>query len=141
MLHMKLISFLGLSCSRFLRRLWLNEDGATAIVTGIVMIVLMGFAGLAVEVGLWYGDRRSAQTVADAAALGAAYRIYEKGPEIDDIVEAGEADAARNGYVDGEGEISLTVSNRSTARATERRTCWTRSSASEWRTPRRRQRR
>ena len=109
--HMKPFSSLGLCCSRFLRRLWLNEDGATAVITGIVMIVLMGFAGLAVEVGLWYGDRRAAQTAADAAALGAAYRIYENGTEADDIVEAGEADAARNGYIDGEDGISLTVTN------------------------------
>lgn len=103
----------------FAARLVRDDAGATAIITGLVMVMLMGFAGLAVEVGLWYGERRSAQTAADAAALGAAYKIYESGTndagEIeameDDLVARAEADSARNGYTNGEEGVVLTLNN------------------------------
>ena len=38
-----------------------DRTGATAVVIGLCMTVLMGFAGLAVDVGLWYADKRAAQ--------------------------------------------------------------------------------
>ncbi len=106
-------------CRRLLSLFWREDTGATAIVTALVMTMLMGFAGLAVEAGLWYGDRRSEQTAADAAALGAAYRIYEAGTndpdEIEDledeIVTAGEESSARNDYTNGEDGVVLTINN------------------------------
>lgn len=106
-------------CRKWLSLYWHEDAGATAIITALVMTMLMGFAGLAVEVGLWYGDRRSAQTAADAAALGAAYRIYEEGSDDesdiegieDEIVAAGEASAERNDYINGEDGVVLTLNN------------------------------
>ncbi len=96
---------------RAFRRLWREDKGATAIITGVVISVLMGFTALAVEVGLWYGDRRASQTAADAAALGAGYEIYEVGSDSTDITAAGEADADRNGYTNGADGVVLTVNS------------------------------
>ena len=106
-------------CRRSLSLFWREDTGATAIVTALVMTMLMGFAGLAVEAGLWYGDRRASQTAADAAALGGAYRIYEEGTNDpdeladleDEIVTASEESAARNDYVNGEDGVVLTINN------------------------------
>ena len=45
-----------------------DRSGATAVVIGLTMTVLLGFVGLAVDAGVWYADRRSAQGAADSAA-------------------------------------------------------------------------
>jgi len=96
-------------------RLWREETGATAIITAITLSVLMGFTALGVEVGSWYAERRALQTAVDAAALGAGYRIYKQGHDADGIVEAGIADAARNGFTDGALGVELTVTNPPTS--------------------------
>lgn len=93
------------------RNLWREESGATAIITAITLAILLGFTALGVEVGSWYGERRALQTAADAAALGAAYEIYKHGKDSDGIAEAGQGDATRNGFTNGEAGVDLTVSN------------------------------
>jgi hypothetical protein len=98
-------------CQGFLRRLRRDESGATAIVTALVMTTMIGFIALGVEVGLWYGERRSIQTASDAAALGAAYKIYEDGKTASGITAAGKAEATRNGYTDGENNVTLTINH------------------------------
>ena len=49
-----------------------DERGVTAVIVGLSMTTLMGFSALAVEVGLWYADKRLAQNAADVAAYSAA---------------------------------------------------------------------
>lgn len=97
--------------SRFLRALDRSESGSTAIITAIALTLVVGIGALATEVGLWYAERRALQTAADAAALGAAYQIYRDGTDSDNIVPEGEKSAARNGFTNGQGGITLTVSN------------------------------
>ena len=109
MLLSSLAGSLALQCRNTLKRLWHEESGATAITTALVMSVLMGFTALGVEVGLWYGDRRAQQTAADAAALGAAYKIYEYGFDADGIIEEGKAHASTNGYTDGAESVTVLV--------------------------------
>jgi hypothetical protein len=94
-----------------LGRLWRDEVGATAVITALVLTTMIGFTALGVEVGMWYGERRSMQTASDAAALGAAYKIYEDGKGVSGISTAGETEATRNGYTDGENSVSLTVNS------------------------------
>jgi len=103
------LSRLWFECRRSLRRLLREEGGATAIMTAVVMSVMLGFTALGVEVGLWYGERRAQQTAADAAALGAAYKIYEEGFEAEGIVEAGKAQSSTNGYTDGVESVTVSV--------------------------------
>jgi hypothetical protein len=50
-----------------------KEEGFVAITLAVVLVALIGFVALAVDVGVLYGARTSAQSVADAAALAGAY--------------------------------------------------------------------
>ena len=49
-----------------------DERGAVLIITVIMLVVLLGIAALAVDLGYAYEMRRQVQNTADAAALGAA---------------------------------------------------------------------
>jgi Flp pilus assembly protein TadG len=52
---------------------WLNDDrGAVGLFTAVVVVVLFGFLGLAVDVGAMYDERRQLANGADAAALAIA---------------------------------------------------------------------
>lgn len=51
----------------------LGEDrGAIAVLVGLLMVVLMGFAAISIDVGRLYVERRQLQNGADAAALAVA---------------------------------------------------------------------
>lgn len=52
-----------------------NERGNAVVLTAISLIVCLGFAGLAVDGGLFYVRHQRLQTAADAAALAAARRL------------------------------------------------------------------
>jgi len=57
-----------------------NSRGATAVIVAICILMLLGFAALAIDVGYLYTTRNELQNVADAAALaGAGYlgSVYE----------------------------------------------------------------
>ena len=49
-----------------------DERGAVAVVVGLMLVVLVGFAAIAVDVGAMYSQRAQLQNAADAAALAAA---------------------------------------------------------------------
>jgi hypothetical protein len=48
-----------------------DERGASAIILALAMLVMLGFAALAVDSGLGFGDRRQQQSAADVGALAA----------------------------------------------------------------------
>jgi len=50
-----------------------KQRGAVAIITGLAMVVLVGFAGLALDGGRLYLTKTELQNAADACALAAAY--------------------------------------------------------------------
>src|SRR6185436_11786976 len=97
------------ACRRVLRRISRDQNGATAITTALVLLVLVGFVGLGTEVGMWYAERRAMQNASDAAALGAGFDIYENGKKSTGIVAAGQADSARNGFTNGTNNVTVTV--------------------------------
>src|ERR1700746_3953414 len=49
-----------------------SERGQTFVLLVGFMFVLLGFCALAIDVGLWYQDKRAVQSDADAAALAGA---------------------------------------------------------------------
>ena len=53
-------------------RLKSEEDGATAVIVAISLVVLFGMGALVIDVGNLYWERRQLQNGADAAALAAA---------------------------------------------------------------------
>ena len=65
------------------RKLHSSESGQAAVLLVLAMIVLLGFAALAVDGSMVYSDRRFAQSGADAASLagaGAAASVVDTQP-------------------------------------------------------------
>lgn len=63
---------------RVWRRLWRDERGVVAIAVAILLPVLIGFAGLGVEVGMWFAIQRQNQSAADAAAIASGLEYAAK---------------------------------------------------------------
>jgi Putative Flp pilus-assembly TadE/G-like len=87
-------------------RLIEDRSGATAMIVGLSASMLVGFAGIGTEMGLWYFNHRNLQNAADSAAMSAEAAIYQHNPNY--ATEA-KATAARYGFVDGTGGVSVTV--------------------------------
>ncbi|WP_336712332.1 pilus assembly protein TadG-related protein [Arthrobacter sp. USHLN218] len=49
-----------------------NDDGATAVLVAILLVVLLGFVALAVDLGRLYAEKAQLQNAADATALSIA---------------------------------------------------------------------
>jgi Flp pilus assembly protein TadG len=58
-----------------LRSVWREESGQGLVVATLVMIMVLGFAAMAVDVGLFLHERRDLQKSADAAALAGAQEL------------------------------------------------------------------
>ena len=74
-----------------------EESGATLIVVALILVVLMGMAGFAVDYGWLYLNGVKNQHGADAAALAGV--VYEPGDQTTAYAEA-KAAASENGYSD-----------------------------------------
>ena len=80
-------------------RFWHDERGVSAIMVALGLTVLVGFAGLGVETGLWYSIKRQNQSAADAAAISAAYEVLAGNTDItNNLTPAASRAAAQNGY-------------------------------------------
>jgi len=88
-----------------------REDGSGAVLiyTGFAVAVLLGFGGLAVDAGMWYATKRSAQSAADAAALTGALEVA-RGNDATTVETMAKADAERNGY-SATGGATVTINN------------------------------
>ncbi|MGA4508933.1 pilus assembly protein TadG-related protein [Propionibacteriaceae bacterium G1746] len=62
-----------------------NERGAVAIVTAISLVMLVGFAALAIDVGALWWDKKQLQNGADAAALALAQSCAKGTCEADEM--------------------------------------------------------
>jgi Flp pilus assembly protein TadG len=91
-----------LSLRRFLR----SESGNIAIITALMLPVLAGFLGLAVETSYWYYRHTNVQDAADIAAYGGAVVLARGGNERD-VTAAAKADAITNGWRHSSGGIRV----------------------------------
>jgi hypothetical protein len=57
---------------RRLNQLLRRDDGISMVLVGVALAVLLGLAGMAVDLGAVYAERRELRTAADAAALAIA---------------------------------------------------------------------
>lgn len=77
-----------------------DERGATIVLLALTLVALMAVAGLAVDGGAAYSDRRQAQNAADAAALAGAGALntywYDATPDAADIWSAVTAKMTEN---------------------------------------------
>lgn len=58
---------------------FVKEKGAVAILTGLLLVILIGFAALAIDASLWYSEQRKLQFAADAGAVGGAIALATTG--------------------------------------------------------------
>ena len=95
-----------MSLAARLRALPCDQSGATAVFTGILLIVALGFVGLGVDLGVGYTDKRAAQSAADSAAFsGAVGKMAGAG----NVPDQAKAVAAQYGLSDGVGGVVVQV--------------------------------
>ncbi|MFN4090924.1 MAG: pilus assembly protein TadG-related protein [Alphaproteobacteria bacterium] len=67
------------------------------LIVALSMVALLGFAGLAVDTGIWYAQKSETQSAADAAAISAAKEMIRLGAAEAEVVDAAYFAAALNG--------------------------------------------
>lgn len=85
-------------------RKWKRQEGQVLVIVALSMTALLGFVGLATDVGILLRARRMVQTAADAAALaGAAESLAERTPSSVTLGmwNAAATDALLNGFPPG----------------------------------------
>src|SRR6266576_3096369 len=95
-----------------------DRRGAAAVIFAVTLLPLFAFAGLGVDVGLWYTIKRHAQSAADVAALSGAMELaagkgVAGGPATTDIQNLAKYAAMNN--LSANAATSLTVATGCTA--------------------------
>lgn len=91
-----------------------DRSGATAVVIGLSMTAMLGVAGMAVDTGVWYADKRAAQGAADSAAYSAGVDT-ENGDSSAGAQSSAKAVAAKYGFTDGVGGVTVAVNTPPTS--------------------------
>ena len=84
-----------------------DTKGGVLIYTALLMPVLMGFAGLSVDVAIWYAKKHSVQNAVDSAAVAAALEVGRTGLPAN--IQAVALENAMLGGFDAAGGDILTV--------------------------------
>ncbi|MDW3218055.1 MAG: Tad domain-containing protein [Acidimicrobiales bacterium] len=87
-----------------------RDAGYAVVMTALILVPLLGFAGFAVDVGAWYSRAASLQRAADAAALAGV--VWQ--PDFSTAETEARAAAARNGFTHGVDNIEVLVTNAGT---------------------------
>jgi len=87
-----------------------SEGGYALIAVTIVLVVLLGFAGLAMDASYLEHVKRRIQTAADAGAMAGAQAILRKKTDAEIVTEA-RADTTLNGYTSGARNSTVTVNH------------------------------
>ena len=90
-----------------------SEKGQAMVLIVLAIIVIMGFAALAIDLGMIYSDRGAAQNAADSAAMSAAYTLCTGG-NASALRTAAVNMASSNGFVDNSSTtntMQVTVNN------------------------------
>lgn len=88
----------------------MRDGGYAVILTALMLVPLMGFAGFAVDVGAWYARASELSRAADAAALAGV--VWQ--PDFATAEAAARAEAARNGFTHGVDGIEVNVTDSGT---------------------------
>lgn len=83
-----------------------DTSGGTMVFVGFAMIAVVGFAGMAIDIGYWYSVERQAQVAADSAAVAGGFEAMWGG-DLAAVRAAAEDQAARHGF-----EASAVTVNR-----------------------------
>ncbi len=85
-----------------------QEAGYVLVTSSLSILVLLGFVGLAVDVGYLQFQKRRIQSAADAAAAGAAFQLAAHATADTARTEA-KYDSKKNGFEDGTNGVTITV--------------------------------
>ena len=77
-----------------------DEEGSYVALTAFLLVGILGFAGMGIDISMWYQEKRTTQNMADAAAVAAAH-VSQRGGDLTDQAAAAYASAVRNGYTAG----------------------------------------
>jgi hypothetical protein len=83
--------------------------GFVMVTMMLCLVALVAFVGLAIDVGYEQYVKTCMQTAADAAALGGAQELRASGSG--NLVSSAKADAAANGFTDGQNSVVITVNH------------------------------
>ena len=86
-----------------------NEKGAILFLVAGAMVVMLGMAGLAFDLGMLYNVKTDLQNAVDAAALAGAWKLNGTGQGITDAVAS--AQAAANTFQFQDHPINLASSD------------------------------
>lgn len=86
------------------------ERGQVLAIVALAIVVLIGFAGLAADVGLIYGSRRQMQTAADATAVAGANALQGSSSVAAGYITAAQDAASMNGFNNTTSGVSVSVS-------------------------------
>jgi len=84
-----------------------SESGQALVLIILLLVALIGVVGLAVDGGILYSARRSAQSAADNAAMAGAYAICTEA----DVAAASQSAATANSFDDSDPQISVVVNH------------------------------
>ncbi len=87
--------------------LWRDRLGGVFVYAAIAAPVLIGTAGLSVDIGLWYANKRLVQSAVDSAALAGALEYRRSNGDDTAIANVVNAEALLNGYSTADGDIIL----------------------------------
>ena len=85
-------------------RIHRDERGQTIMLVALSLPLLLGFVGMATDVGALFKDKRTMQTAADAGAIAGALNLTNG-----TYVTAAKAATQANGYKDGSNNVTVTV--------------------------------
>ena len=83
-----------------------GASGQVVILICVALLAIMGMIGVVTDLGFLHHQRNMMQTAADSAAMAGAEEL-----NYGDQVTAGKADAASNGYTNGQASVSVTINN------------------------------
>lgn len=96
--------------ARALGRLTVEDSGQTMVLAAMMLPVLIGAVGMAVDVGYAFDHRRQMQLAADSAALAGGRAIRSNAAiSPGDLSTIVRADAAKNGFVHGTKSVTVSV--------------------------------
>ncbi len=91
-----------------------SEEGGSVIITALLMVVMLGMAGLAIDMGLMYKTKSSLSKTANTAVLSGAQELVNSEESVRRVVDKillaeGEEESLREINIDTEGTYRLNV--------------------------------
>ena len=83
-----------------------SRRGQVIVLVCVSLVAMMGMIGVVTDFSFMQHQRNMMQTAADSAAMAGSQELG-----YGDMVAAGKADAARNGYTDGASSVTVSINN------------------------------